>query len=80
MWVLIMYVLIALGVAIGIKLNEEEFTQEWVDKGKGGDDFVSKQLVFSFIWPLILLLFVFFAPYFVVLGINKFIDESKKKK
>jgi hypothetical protein len=68
--------LIALGVAIGIKLNEEEFTREWVNKD---EDFVTKQLVFSFIWPLILLIFIFCTPYFVVLSINKFIDKNKKK-
>ena len=78
MLVFIIYMLIALGVAIGIKLNEEEFTREWVNKDE--EDFVTKQLVFSFIWPLILLLFVFCSPYFVVLGINKFIDKNKKKK
>jgi uncharacterized membrane protein len=78
MLVSIIYVLVALGVAIGVKLNEEEFTREWVNKDE--EDFVTKQLVFSFIWPLILLLFVFCALYFIVLGINKFIDKNKKKK
>lgn len=77
MWVLIIYVLVALGVAIGIKLNEKEFTQEWVDMDE--DDFVSKQVTFSLLWPFILFMLVFCAPYFIILGINRFIDKNKKK-
>jgi len=77
MWVLIIYVLVALGVAIGIKLKEDEFRDMVVDSDE--DDFVSKQLVFSVFWPLILFMLMLCVPYILLISLNKFIDKHKKK-
>ena len=78
MAILIIYVLVALGVAIGVKLKENEFTNRMVDE-EDGDSFIEKQVVFSLFWPLILSIVIITSPYFVIMGLNKLIDKINKK-
>ena len=78
MAILIIYVLVALGVAIGVKLKENEFINRMVDE-EDGDSFIEKQVVFSLFWPLILSIVIITSPYFVIMGLNKLIDKINKK-
>lgn len=75
MFILIIYLLVTLIVAILIKLNEEEFTAAFIE---AGDDFTAKQLIYSALWPFALVLIIICSPYLILVGINEFIDKNKK--